>query len=232
MKTVQQILFLVLLGFALCSAEDEDRKGMKGSKKSGMATRVRTMTLRVTNLMDNQPLSGFFVMVHDYRAKLFQFGYPSSVELADLAENGNPMPLVRKFEDMEGVLSAEVFSEGAPYFGGAVFDIDVTMSRRYPLITIASMAINTNDMFIAVNGMRLYPGETVYLNGLDAGSEVNNELCSSIPGPGCAMINTTNVASGDGEGYVFVHKGFHGVGDLPAAEYDWRNPAAVVEALY
>ena len=225
---IKNILLLALLSLVLFSA-DAQRKGKKSKK--AMRNRRQTITLRVTNLMRSQPFSGFFVMVHNSDASLFTLGYPASAELADLAENGNPMPLVEKFTGMDGVYSATAFTEGAPYFLGEPFEIEVTVTRRYPYVTIATMAINTNDMFTAVNGMRLHPGDVVYLNGLDAGSEINNELCDSIPGPACASINATNVASGMGEGYVFVHPGFHGIGNLPVERYDWRNPVMSVEAL-
>ncbi len=30
------------------------------------------------------------------------------------------------------------------------------------------------------------------------------------------------------EGYVHIHRGIHGVGDLVAAVHDWRNPVAKI----
>jgi hypothetical protein len=34
---------------------------------------------------------------------------------------------------------------------------------------------------------------------------------------------------GVGEGYVHIHTGIHGIGDLlTAAMYDWRNPVAEI----
>ena len=56
----------------------------------------------------------------------------------------------------------------------------------------------------------------------DAGTEENDELCTSIPGPACG--GTGLEASGNGEGFIHVHRGFFGIGDLEQAEYDWRNP--------
>ena len=206
------------------------RKGGKGKggKKERMRDNTRRITLEVTNLAFNQPFSPFFVMVHDPSVELFKFGYPAGPELQDLAENGSPAKLVEKFYGMEGVLSAEVFSDGAPFFVGGSFEIPVRVNRRYPLVTIASMAINTNDLIVALNGVSPMPGSVYYSDGLDAGTEENNELCSSIPGPGCPM-GSGNVASGNGEGVVHVHRGMHGVGDLAASAYDWRNPMMRVE---
>ncbi|CAM9888429.1 unnamed protein product, partial [Scytosiphon promiscuus] len=59
------------------------------------------------------------------------------------------------------------------------------------------------------------------------GTEVNNELCTSIPGPGCDE-DSGNIQNAPGEGFIHVHRGFHGVGDLAESSYDWRNPVAEV----
>lgn len=91
------------------------------------------------------------------------------------------------------------------------------------------MAINTNDCFVALNSIKIGQGEEYDLNGLDSGTEANDELCANIPGPACAMVDSVNeMEPGPDEGVVHVHRGFHGVGDLSAAAYDWRNPMARV----
>ena len=65
------------------------------------------------------------------------------------------------------------------------------------------------------------------------GTETNNELCTHIPGPACPM-DSGNAQAGPGEGFIHVHRGFHGVavddpeGGLTEAGYDWRNPVAEV----
>ena len=186
--------------------------------------------LKVTNLSVRQPFSPFFVMVHDYSVRLYEFGEEASSQLARLAEDGDPQPLVDFFDGRDGVLSAALHNTDAPYVGGETTEIEIVLNRRYPLVTIASMGINTNDLFVSLNGVRLYRGSVFYSDGLDAGSEENNELCESIPGPACLNINTTNIESGNGEGFVHVHPGFHGVGDLAENRYDWRNPMMRVVA--
>lgn len=166
-------------------------------------------------------------MVHDHTAQpLYIRGENATAELAVLAEDGNPGPLVNFYtQNDNGVLSVTSFSEGAPYFGGDRLTITVQTSRRFPLVTIATMAINTNDCFTSINGARLRRGMVLDLPGLDAGTEENNEMCNSIPGPGCLGVDETNERSGNGEGFVHVHRGFFGIGNLlPVQAYDWRNP--------
>ncbi|UCH79733.1 MAG: hypothetical protein JSW20_08215 [Nitrospiraceae bacterium] len=66
----------------------------------------------------------------------------------------------------------------------------------------------------------------MYLSpGYDAGSEVNDELCSSIPGPFCGGAG---LGEEDGEGYVHINDGIHGIGDVPEDIFDSRNPVARV----
>lgn len=61
-----------------------------------------------------------------------------------------------------------------------------------------------------------------------AGTEANNELCTHIPGPACSDT-PGNEEDGPGEGFVHIHRGFHGVGgELAGADYDWRNPVAEI----
>jgi hypothetical protein len=59
----------------------------------------------------------------------------------------------------------------------------------------------------------------------DAGSEMNDELCSNIPGPQCGGAP---FSMGLAEGYVHISRGISGEGDLAASAYDWRNPVARV----
>ena len=190
------------------------------------------VSLKITNLTYRQPFSGFLVVLHNRDADpLFVFGEEASRELAVLAEDGDPGPLYAKYNGAFGVKFATVHDADAPYFGGQVTYITVPYERNYPYITIASMAINTNDCFVALNGVYISPGQVIDVPGYDAGSEVNNELCSSIPGPACPS-GSGNVRSGNGEGYVHIHRGFKGVGDrLSEAGYDWQNPMMRVEVL-
>jgi hypothetical protein len=166
-------------------------------------------------------------MVHnDYAEPLYTRGKKASPELARLAEDGSPAKLVEHYTDNNsGVGQVYAFNDGAPYVGGETFQLKVDVSDEYPKVTIATMAINTNDCFVSINGAYLVPGVTLDLPGLDSGTEENNELCISMPGPACATPDgNPNVASGNGEGFVHVHRGFFGIGDLPADRYDWRNP--------
>jgi hypothetical protein len=94
-------------------------------------------------------------------------------------------------------------------------------------VTIASMLIPTNDTFFAVNGIDGPRGnKTLSLTAIayDAGTELNDELCISLPGPGCG--GDPGPVSDNGEGYIYVSNGVRGVGDIDADARDFNNPVA------
>ena len=73
----------------------------------------------------------------------------------------------------------------------------------------------------------LVGSQTLSVPGYDAGSEPNDELCASIPDPPCGGEGGSPNAGG--EGFAHVQAGIHGIGDLSAADYDWRNPVATIK---
>jgi len=92
---------------------------------------------------------------------------------------------------------------------------------------MASMLIPTNDTFFALNGVQLPRGNeslTVYVPAWDAGTELNDELCVSLPGPTCN--GDPGPASDNGEGHIYISNGIRGVGDLDADQMDFNNPVA------
>ena len=195
-----------------------------------MATLNNMVKVKVTNQAYQQPFGAFFVMTHnDQNAPLFKVGEGASDALATLAEDGNPAQLVEAYNVSSNVGYVAAKTKGAPYFGGESLEFMVPYDMNYPYLTIASMAINTNDCFVALNGVKLEPDAVHQAPGYDSGTEENNEKCSSIPGPACDG-DTGNERSLNGEGFVHVHRGFFGIGgELSAAGYDWRNPMMRVE---
>jgi hypothetical protein len=91
------------------------------------------------------------------------------------------------------------------------------------------MLIPSNDTFFAANSLKGARGNKTIsftLPAWDAGTELNDELCISLPGPGCD--EDPGPVSDNGEGYVYISNGIRGVGDLDADALDWHNPVALV----
>jgi hypothetical protein len=186
----------------------------------------------ITNLTVGQQFTPFLLTTHNTSVSLFDLGTPASSQLRALAEEGNTTPLADLLHATPGVRKVVVGS-GLTNPGQTVsFDIDAGYFDR---ISLAAMLIPTNDSFVAVDGAELpflgFRHEvTLYAPAYDAGTESNDELCASIPGPFFAECGGPGGGAqvGGGAGFVHISSGVHGVGDLAPALRDWRNPVAKI----
>ncbi len=184
--------------------------------------------VRITNLTKSQIFSPPLVASHKPTVRLFTPGTPALPELAILAEDGSPTPLADLLATFPGRVMETVAATG-PVLPGKTVELRIQAGGGFNRISALGMLIQTNDAFFAVQNVRL---PKRFLRGIatavayDAGSEANNESCDFIPGPPCG---SGGVRATDGaEGFVYVSNGIHGIGDLPAASYDWHNPVARV----
>lgn len=186
--------------------------------------------ITVTNLTRGQQFTPILVASHKAGIRLFELGKPATPELQIVAEEGNVAPLTAALRSTSGVL--DVTNSGALLEPGASVKIKIRTRGNFDHVSVAAMLIPTNDGFFAVNGVRGAHGRevrTLTSVAYDSGSERNDELCASIPGPffdECGGAGGGGTPTGDEEGYVHVHAGIHGIGDLQAAQRDWRNPVA------
>jgi hypothetical protein len=183
----------------------------------------------VTNLSRGILFTPILLVSHDKGLKLFEAGSPASEPLAQLAEGGATRPLQDALI-ASGKVRDTAVSAGALAPGASV-TLQVSAGGKARYLSLAAMMLPTNDGFIALNGARIagkHGQQTFYLAGYDAGSEANDELCANIPGPHCGGEGF-NAAGG--EGYVHVHAGLHGIGNVVPADRDWRNPVARVRVV-
>lgn len=183
-----------------------------------------TATYRVT--IENtstgfQPLSPAGVVVHGRRTAVWSVGAPASNAVAAVAEDANLPVFVDTYSQVTGVRDA--FVGGAAPFGpgdSATFEFE---ARRGERISLVSMLVNTNDAFTGLDSVKLPSGTGVYeVGAYDAGSEVNNESASHIPGPAGG-----NPFVRDPEGGVVTHHGnVQGGADLDPAVHGWEGPVA------
>ncbi len=202
--------------------DDDDDERFSGSK--------RTYEISITNITKGQILSPAVVAAHKSSLKpIFELGYPASPELAGLAEDAALDPFVAMLEASPAVAAVEVLTgAGGPIMPGETATLKISASSRATELSLATMLVTTNDTFAALNGVRLptWREQHFYSPGYDAGSEVNNEDCSYIPGPPCG---NGGVRATDGaEGYVYIGNGVHGIGDLDASTFDWNNDVAKI----
>ena len=181
----------------------------------------------ITNLTRGQTFTPILVASHKRGIRLFEEGQPASDALSALAEGGATDPLAMMLGNDPRLV--DIGSSGGLLGPGETVTVHVDAAHGAREISLAGMLIPTNDGFVALNGARAPRGHrmlTYWVPAYDAGTEPNDELCANIPGPVCGGEGGSPGAGG--EGYVHIHAGIHGIGNLTAADRDWRNPVAKV----
>jgi hypothetical protein len=190
-----------------------------------------TYEVTVTNLTYRQQFTPLLLATHRPELRLFELGAPARPELATLAEEGNVAPL-RSLLDTNPQVTATTAGGGLLDPGKSV-TLTIRGNPWRDRLSLAAMLIPTNDAFVALDAVPLplpgHPDKHVAI-AYDAGSEVNDEQCSSIPGPLFAECGGSGGGArvGNGEGFVHVHRGMHGIGSFQPSVRDWRNPVARV----
>ena len=194
------------------------------ASSTALASGPPTYHVTITNLTHAVIFTPILVSSQRRAVSIFELGAPASDELAAIAEGGDTEPMEAKLEADPRVV--EVGNSGAPLLPGASVTVIVSAAHGARHISVASMMLPTNDGFIALDSVRVPKhGSTTYLSpGYDAGSETNDELCAHIPGPICGGAGPSEGDDPVDEGYVHVH----GIADLNASVYDWRNPVAKI----
>lgn len=188
--------------------------------------------VKVTNLTRGQQFTPILVASHRVGVRLFTLGDPASSQLATLAEEGNTAPLAALLLANPSVRDVE--SGSGLTDPGKTTTLTVDAPGAFDHVSVAAMLIPTNDAFFALNGVEGPRGNkeiTLFSPAYDAGSERNDETCASIPGPmfmECGGPGGGGMPTGGEEGFVHIHAGIHGIGNLMPARRDWRNPVAKI----
>ncbi len=189
-----------------------------------VADDIHLYKVQITNVTADQYFTPALVFTQmGGAAPFFMPGKPASPSVEALAESGDTSGLIAEL-GASGTVMQHASVPGLIGPGESAY-VMLQGGKKYN-VGLASMLIPTNDAFIAAHAIALPKGNgktVVTLPAMDAGSEMNDELCASIPGPQCGG---EGVSAEGGEGYIHVHRGIHGVGDLDASHRDWRNPVA------
>lgn len=200
---------------------------------------VSQFEITVTNLTAHQTFTPILAASAKAGVTIFNLGQPASVALQDLAESGDTSLLKAALVADPRVLDVETSSSVAP---GASETLTVKAHGPFDHVIVAAMLIPTNAGFFALNGVQGPQGDESAIfrsPAYDAGSKPDDELCANIPG-GDSCHGTGFVPEGTSPeatsppvpttvvGYVFIHRGIHGIGDLLPQFYDWRNPVTKI----
>ncbi len=191
-----------------------------------------TWRVTITNLTPpgpggpgSQPLSPPLLVVHSKKAEVWSLGGIASAPVAAIAEDANNGPAESALSQLDGVANATT-GAGGPIVSGASATYMVETRGPFDRLSVVTMLVNTNDGFTGLDSLHLHGRRTtLYRMAYDAGSEANNELTSSIPGPCCG-----NPFVRDPEGELIrMHPGIQGGGDLSPQVYGWSGPVAKID---
>ncbi len=194
---------------------------------------ARLYEVTVFNATRGQVVTPPVAATHTSDFQLFEIGddleaTALGVALREQAEDGPTGNLLTELGGEPEVSDAA--AAAGPVMPGGTAVLTVTASGDAKYLTLTAMLATTNDALAAVRGVRLPNGigdtVTVYGNAYDAGTEANTESCAFIPGPDCN--NPFQRDTGGAEGFVYIHSGIHGIGDLDPSDHDWRNPVIQV----
>ena len=192
---------------------------------------AQRLQVTITNITSGQTFTPIMVATHMAGVRLFRLGQPASLDMEHVAEAGDLSGLESSLKSNPAVW--QVTDSGAPLPPGQSVTMTLDAPGMFNHLSVTGMLIPTNDGFFALNGTAgpVTAGQTVtfYSPAYDAGTEANDESCTHIPGPAnvCTGEGFNPSRQGDGN-FVHIHSGIHGIGDLSAAVYDWRNPVARV----
>jgi hypothetical protein len=202
--------------------------GLAVNTPAALASGSATYHVTITNITHSINFTPIMVASHRHPVGIFELGAPAGDELAAIAEGGDTSLLQAALEEMSHVV--DIQSSGGLLGPGQSVTVVVSAKHGARRISLASMMLPTNDGFIALDSVPAprHGSSTFYSPGYDAGTEANDELCASIPGPTCGGAGLSPGDNPGDEKFVHIHRGTHGVGDLDAAVYDWRNPVAKI----
>ena len=183
--------------------------------------------VNITNLTPTQHFTPILAATHTAAVSIFLPGTAASAELQALAEGGDVAPLTALLTGNANVM--DVQTAGGLHGPGATATVMVTGGAQFDRLSLAAMLIPTNDTFVGVDTWLPAAGETkvVYAYAYDAGTEINDELCASIPGPSYPECGGPGMGGspGNGEGTIVISGGIKGGGDF-GTNRDWKNPVA------
>lgn len=239
----RRTLKVLLLGAALVV-------GTVAFSSGAMAGQDRMYEVTITNAMRGQPVAPSVIATHTAGFHLFHLGLaPKEGEpgydyywgLAAMAETGYPFYVLNHLLASPAVWAAKAlpYPDRSPpvLLPSESITTKISASGNAKYLSSVAMIGATNDAVYAVMGVELPRGigDKVYAtaHAYDVGSEANDESASTV---GALGATDDNPVSGmgineNGEGFIHVHAGIHGVGGvdgLDPAMFDWRDPVVLV----
>jgi hypothetical protein len=202
--------------------------------------------VKITNLTQGVYFTPVIVAAHASDASIYTIGTAASDELQMMAEGGD----ISGLSTVLSAASADLLENpaGGLLAPGTSTEGSLSTAETNTYLSVASMLLPTNDGFVGLDSWVL-PTEagtyTIYLNGYDAGTEVNDEIVNGGGAPGVAGIpidpgasngtGASGVTDAESNSMVHVHRGVigdtdvaGGKSDLDSTVHRWLNPVAML----
>lgn len=215
-----------------------------GVMNSHAAPSIKIYDVTISNLTSGQPFTPPVVATHRRPLDVFEVGEPASVEVQEIAENGNVTPLAEALADNKHVFESKVVpapvGPGPILHEGGSLNFQISASPPAKYLSFVSMLICTNDGFTGLDAQRLPKkvGDSVAVSigAYDAGTEMNTEDFADIVPPCQALVGEMSADPGTGTsnpdlaegGVIHSHAGISGIDDLKTTIHGWIDPVARV----
>lgn len=205
---------------------------------------AQELSISFTNLTHGNHFTPLLFSAHAEDQHLFEISTSASSNLQAMAEGGDISGLVADLTALNADITANP-AAGLMAPGQSVsFELDTHEINSK--LSITAMILPTNDGFVGLDSLNIPTRAgtyTYYLNGYDAGTEVNDEIINGGGAPGAAGIpadplgqngmNATGVINSENNTNIHVHRGVigdtdttGGASDLDSRIHRWLNPVA------
>ena len=205
---------------------------------------ARELSISFTNLTHGNHFTPLLFSAHADDQHIFEINTSASANLQAMAEGGDIAGLVSDLAALNADVSAN------PAAGlmtpGQSINFEISTQEINTNLSIAAMILPTNDGFVGLDSLSIPTKSgsyTYYLNGYDAGTEVNDEIINGGGMPGVAGIpadplgengsGASGVTNSESNTNIHIHRGVigdvnktGGASDLDSRVHRWLNPVA------
>lgn len=186
-KYATTVLGFCALSIVGCSSNDDDSSSSGdqpgdevSEENTGAGDNNVLYRVTVTNITPGQRMTPPVVAIHDADTRIFQLGEEASLQIKDVAEEGNNEQLI-DLVTLDSTVSdsgtATAVSPGA-FAPGETASIVLETGASNQVLSVVSSLLCTNDGFTGVDSMALPTGSDAVIETAffyDAGTEVNNQ---------------------------------------------------------
>jgi hypothetical protein len=168
------------------------------------------------NFPVNPHFSPLVGAIHSEQAIFWELGQIASPGIEQMAESGGTSLLLDEIQDVidEGRALLSVSGGGIGTSPGSV-DVEFTVSRDYPLVTLVSMLAPSPDWFIGVDSLSMLDGQGSFLpelsvdlklydSGTDSGSRFDADNMDTQPPSPIEAVTTDSAETNFVNGEPFV----------------------------